>query len=191
MLLSRLAFGSRSAASAAAVATARSFFGVAQARGLASMASASSASQSVAVGPLLERLGISTKSVNAGQYHGAWSNGSGEVHKAISPINNQTLAEVQFATERDFAAIVKAMDDAKPAWAALPMPRRGEIVRQIGDKLRKHKNDLGALVSLEMGKILSEGRGEVQEAIDICDLAGREALHCTALRTLEVTPPAI
>jgi aldehyde dehydrogenase family 7 protein A1 len=63
------------------------------------------------------------------------------------------------------------MRAAQPSWLLTPAPRRGEIVRQIGERLRKHRVALGALISLEMGKIASEGVGEVQEFIDMCDLA--------------------
>lgn len=68
----------------------------------------------------------------------------------------------------------QAVDEAAKAWQAwtdLPAPQRGEIVRQIGNALREKKSDIGRLISLEMGKILSEGEGEVQEYIDICDYA--------------------
>lgn len=63
-------------------------------------------------------------------------------------------------------------------WASLPAPLRGEVVRTIGEELRKHKHDLGMMISLEMGKILTEGLGEVQEAIDICDYAVGLSRYC-------------
>ena len=71
----------------------------------------------------------------------------------------------------DYEEVMRRAADAFRDWRVLPAPKRGQIVREIGDELRKHKNDLGALVSLEMGKILAEGRGEAQEMIDIADFA--------------------
>jgi aldehyde dehydrogenase family 7 protein A1 len=71
----------------------------------------------------------------------------------------------------DYENCVSSMQSDQAKWMKLPMPARGEIVRQIGDGLRKRKNALGSLISLEMGKIKSEGDGEVQEFIDICDMA--------------------
>jgi aldehyde dehydrogenase family 7 protein A1 len=71
----------------------------------------------------------------------------------------------------EYEECIRAMEAAKAQWAELPIPARGEIVRKIGQALRAKKDDLGQLVSLEMGKILSEGKGEVQEAVDICDYA--------------------
>ena len=72
---------------------------------------------------------------------------------------------------KDYENCVRSMETEKAKWMSLPMPARGEIVRQIGQSLRKHKSALGSLISLEVGKIKSEGDGEVQEYIDICDMA--------------------
>ena len=72
---------------------------------------------------------------------------------------------------QDYEDCVAAMQDEKARWMELPMPARGEIVRDIGEELRDKKDALGSLISLEMGKIKSEGDGEVQEYIDICDMA--------------------
>ena len=71
----------------------------------------------------------------------------------------------------DYDNCISSMESEREKWMTLPMPARGEIVRQIGQSLRKHKSALGSLISLEMGKIKSEGDGEVQEYIDICDMA--------------------
>ena len=90
---------------------------------------------------------------------------------ARSPATGETIAKVQGA---DTAAIGKAIDDAALAfktWRLVPAPRRGELVRLLGEELRAAKEDLGRLVMIEAGKIASEGRGEVQEMIDICDFA--------------------
>lgn len=75
------------------------------------------------------------------------------------------------ATPADYEKVVAAAQAAFPVWRKMPAPKRGEIVRQIGEELRRHKEALGQLVTLEMGKILQEGLGEVQEMIDICDFA--------------------
>lgn len=91
--------------------------------------------------------------------------------EVISPIDSQSLAKVYFATTDEYNRLVEDATTAFQIWRKMPAPQRGEIVRQIGNKLREHKQDLGYLVSLEMGKILQEGLGEVQEMIDICDFA--------------------
>jgi aldehyde dehydrogenase (NAD+) len=88
-----------------------------------------------------------------------------------SPGSGARLAQVQQAGAEQYEAAVVAARAAFPVWSALPAPKRGEIVRQIGNALREKKEPLGDLVSLEMGKIRTEGHGEVQEMIDICDFA--------------------
>jgi aldehyde dehydrogenase family 7 protein A1 len=92
---------------------------------------------------------------------GRWS-GSGPVITSISPSNNKPIATVQEASLQDYQAALKACEDAKAKWMATPAPKRGEVVRQIGDALRAKLTQLGSLVSLECGKILPEGIGEVQ-----------------------------
>jgi aldehyde dehydrogenase (NAD+) len=89
----------------------------------------------------------------------------------LSPVDGQTIASVQWATTEDYEKVVSQAQAAFVYWRQLPAPKRGEIVRQIGEELRKHKTALGRLVSYEMGKIYQEGLGEVQEMIDICDFA--------------------
>jgi aldehyde dehydrogenase family 7 protein A1 len=81
------------------------------------------------------------------------------------------LAVVSFGDENDVTEALAAMSLVKKQWADVPAPIRGEVVRKIGERLRAKKKELGALISYEMGKILAEGEGEVQEAIDICDYA--------------------
>ena len=88
-----------------------------------------------------------------------------------SPIDGSQLATVRQVTEEEYDAIVSRAHEAFLHWRRVPAPRRGELVRQIGDRLREVKVELGALVTLEMGKIRAEGEGEVQEMIDICDFA--------------------
>ncbi|CAG5114585.1 unnamed protein product, partial [Candidula unifasciata] len=116
----------------------------------------------------LKDLGLSTK--NNGVYHGRWG-GSGEVVTSVCPANNKPIAQVTTGTPADYEAAIQASRAAWETWADIPAPRRGEIVRQIGDAFRVKKHLLGKLISLEMGKILPEGEGEVQEYIDICDYA--------------------
>jgi len=89
----------------------------------------------------------------------------------ISPVDGEKIAEVIYATDTEYEAVIKRTLDAYEHWRQKPAPARGEIVRQIGQKLREYKTDLGTLVSYEMGKSLQEGFGEVQEMIDICDFA--------------------
>ena len=99
-----------------------------------------------------------------------WFAGGEEV-ESHSPADGRVLGSVRQATGADLERVLAAAEAAFPVWRTMPAPRRGEIVRQFGLKLRAHKRELGELVSLEMGKILQEGMGEVQEMIDICDFA--------------------
>ena len=89
----------------------------------------------------------------------------------FNPATGEPLARVRMAGPADYEAVVARAAEAFLEWRMMPAPKRGDIVREIGNELREHKQDLGALVSLEMGKILPEGRGEVQEMIDIADFA--------------------
>lgn len=91
--------------------------------------------------------------------------------KVHSPVDGKYIASVYQGSEKDYEKIIKSMEEAFLYWRELPAPARGEIVRQIGLKLREYKEPLGKLVSYEMGKSLQEGLGEVQEMIDICDFA--------------------
>ncbi len=91
--------------------------------------------------------------------------------QSINPTTGNPLGWVYEADLDDYEQTVTAAKAAFTSWRLVPAPRRGEIVRQLGDELRKHKQALGKLVSLETGKILAEGEGEVQEMIDICDFA--------------------
>ncbi len=89
----------------------------------------------------------------------------------FSPIDGTRIATVQMADQQDYDHVIATAQAAFPIWRQLPAPKRGEIVRQIGQRLRHHKAALGQLVTYEMGKIYQEGLGEVQEMIDICDFA--------------------
>ncbi|MBB5622514.1 aldehyde dehydrogenase (NAD+) [Pedobacter cryoconitis] len=90
---------------------------------------------------------------------------------SYSPVDGKKIATVQMASQQDYETVLTHAQTAAIYWRNLPAPKRGDIVRQLGDALRKHKEDLGTLVSYEMGKSLQEGFGEVQEMIDICDFA--------------------
>lgn len=109
---------------------------------------------------------------NSGVSTGAkWLDGKGELLASYSPVDGQLIAEVQGASKEEYDAVVAAAQQAFKEWRLWPAPKRGEVVRQIGEALRTHKTALGRLVSWEMGKSLQEGYGEVQEMIDICDFA--------------------
>ncbi len=101
-----------------------------------------------------------------------WLGHSDREHRDVnSPVDGQKIASVQIANREDYEALVSKAEEAFSVWRSIPAPRRGEIIRQYGMKLREYKQPLGTLVSYEMGKILQEGLGEVQEMIDICDFA--------------------
>lgn len=91
--------------------------------------------------------------------------------KSVSPATGETIAEVVSASAEDVEKCLTSARSAYPAWASLPAPRRGDVVRQIGDALRANREALGKLVSLEMGKVAAEGVGEVQEFVDVCEFA--------------------
>uniref|UniRef100_A0A8B9KY77 aldehyde dehydrogenase (NAD(+)) n=1 Tax=Astyanax mexicanus TaxID=7994 RepID=A0A8B9KY77_ASTMX len=116
----------------------------------------------------LKELGLSED--NDGVYNGTWG-GKGEVVTSYCPANNEPIARVRQATLAEYEETVQKAREAWKVWADIPAPKRGEIVRQIGDALRKKIKVLGSLVSLEMGKIYVEGVGEVQEYVDVCDYA--------------------
>lgn len=115
----------------------------------------------------------SAESPISGVYSGgAWINcPKGPVTRSINPATGETLAYVREAAACDVEEALAASRAAFSVWRAVPAPRRGEVLRLIGDRLRAKKTDLGDLVSLEMGKIRTEGAGEVQEFCDIVDLA--------------------
>ena len=117
---------------------------------------------------ILTALGI--EECNLGGFCGEWV-GSGPELAVTTPIDGSQLATVQQVTEEEYDATVSRAHEAFLHWRGVPAPRRGDLVRQIGERLREVKVELGALVTLEMGKIRAEGEGEVQEMIDICDFA--------------------
>ncbi len=119
---------------------------------------------------LLSSLGI--ENINSGTSTGNnWLKGSENIIKSYSPVDGKHIASVQETSEKQFKSTVKIAHEAFKTWRMFPAPKRGEIVRQIGEALREKKEALGQLVSYEMGKSLQEGLGEVQEMIDICDFA--------------------
>ena len=100
-----------------------------------------------------------------------WINSKGETIDSFSPVDGKKIGSVTAADKISYEAVVKKAEEAFTNWRMMPAPKRGEIVRQVGDALRQYKEPLGKLVSYEMGKSLQEGYGEVQEMIDICDFA--------------------
>jgi aldehyde dehydrogenase (NAD+) len=117
---------------------------------------------------LLSKLGLAKE--NPGAFCGEWM-GSGKLLESISPNDGKVLASVRTATPAEYEKIIQRAHAAFAKWQSVPAPKRGEIVRQLGNALREAKEDLGRLVTLEAGKIIAEGQGEVQEMIDICDFA--------------------
>ncbi len=118
----------------------------------------------------LAELGI--KEINSGACTGTkWLSTSGELIESYSPGTGELIGKVQQGTWDDYETIINTAQSAFKVWRLVPAPQRGEIVRQIGNELRKNKEPLGRLVAHEMGKIYQEGLGEVQEMIDICDFS--------------------
>jgi aldehyde dehydrogenase (NAD+) len=117
----------------------------------------------------LKNLGLKEK--NPGTSTGIKSTDSGEYIKSYSPVDGKFIGSVSQTTKEEYESTIKTAQEAFKTWRTTPAPIRGEIVRQYGQALREKKQDLGMLVSYEMGKSLQEGLGEVQEMIDICDFA--------------------
>jgi aldehyde dehydrogenase (NAD+) len=117
---------------------------------------------------ILKQLGITEE--NPGGFGGEWL-GSGDLLEVHTPVDGTLLARVAQVTREEFEKVAARAHEAFTGWRRLPAPKRGEVVRQLGNALRELKGPLGALVTIEMGKIRAEGEGEVQEMIDICDLA--------------------
>ncbi len=118
----------------------------------------------------LKKLGLVKK--NKGTSTGLKSFASSKNYiDSYSPVDGTYIGSVSVTSKAEYERIMKAAQKAYGVWKSVPAPKRGEIVRQYGEELRKHKDSLGRLVSYEMGKSLQEGFGEVQEMIDICDFA--------------------
>src|SRR2546421_2155764 len=118
--------------------------------------------------PVLEKLGITDE--NPGVFDGEWRGGGAKIDK-ISPIDGRRVASVRTASDDDYNKAIERAQEAFLKWRVTPGPVRGETVRRLGNALRELKHELGQLVTLETGKIIAEGEGEVQEMIDICDFA--------------------
>lgn len=117
----------------------------------------------------LKELGL--EEINNGSSTGSDCFSSGELLESYSPVDGKLIGKVRCSTKEDYEKVMSAATSAFKSWRTVPAPKRGEMVRQFGDKLRTHKEALGKLVSYEMGKSYQEGLGEVQEMIDICDFA--------------------
>lgn len=115
---------------------------------------------------------LNIKAENSGCSTGQqWLTANGEKIASWSPVDGKMIGAVTGADKANYEAVIHKAEEAFKEWRQWPAPRRGEIVRQIGEALRRYKEPLGKLVSYEMGKSLQEGYGEVQEMIDICDFA--------------------
>ncbi|MEE8142791.1 MAG: aldehyde dehydrogenase family protein, partial [Planctomycetota bacterium] len=117
----------------------------------------------------LDELGLQGE--NPGTYAGEWRPASGEWLESRSPHDGALIGKVAISKEQDYEAAMEVATAAFQQWRAWPAPKRGEVVRQVGEALRAKKSALGSLVALEMGKILQEGTGEVQEMIDIAEFS--------------------
>jgi len=118
---------------------------------------------------IIRQLKVSGEQPGAGT--GAWFNKDGELLNVISPINGETIGRIRMADQSDYEKVVKKANEAFHLWRNVPAPKRGDLVRRIGNALRSEKKALGAMVSIETGKIRAEGEGEIQEAIDMADFA--------------------
>ncbi len=121
------------------------------------------------VHPVLESLGLTA--VESGAFDGGWIDTAGERLESLDPSTGAVLAQVRLATNTDYHRVADATVAAFAEWRKWPAPQRGQVVRDLGEELRGCKVELGQLVTLEVGKVRSEGLGEVQEMIDIVDLA--------------------
>lgn len=119
---------------------------------------------------VLENLHISDVNLSAST-GSKWFGKESKATSVYSPVDGKEIAKVNMACAEDYQQVIETAKKAYQVWRLMPAPKRGEIVRQLGEELRTHKDDLGKLVSYEMGKSLQEGWGEVQEMIDICDFA--------------------
>ena len=122
------------------------------------------------IADILKKLGV--QEMNSGVSTGAnWMKGEGELLESFSPVDGALIGSVRGASRAEYDKAIATAQMGFEEWRTWPAPKRGEVVRQLGEELRKHKADLGKLVSYEMGKSYQEGLGEVQEMIDICDFA--------------------
>ncbi len=116
--------------------------------------------------------GLGLEDVNSGVYYGRWMPTVGKKKiNSISPVNGKLLGAVAQGEESDYEKVMQAAQESYVKWSAIPAPRRGEIIGEIGAELLKNKELLGLLISLEVGKTLTEGTGEIQEAVDIANFS--------------------
>jgi len=120
----------------------------------------------------LKELGIEESNPGACAGPDDWSDLQGrDILEVITPIDGSVIAKIALASEQDYEHVIKVAQQSFQEWRMIPAPKRGEIVREIAEELRRFKEPLGKLITLEMGKIIAEGIGEVQEVIDIADFA--------------------
>jgi len=121
---------------------------------------------------LLQSLGLTPLNAGTWSGHGGWlDDAQAKVIESVNPATGAVIARVRATTPAQYEQVMASAVAAAKAWRSVPAPKRGEAVRLMGEELRRHKSELGSLVSLEMGKIKPEGDGEVQEMIDIADFA--------------------
>lgn len=118
-----------------------------------------------------EKTQLGIQQENLGTSTGQLWFGNGDLITSFSPVDGKEIGKVKTTTKEEYEEVIAKAQDAFKQWRIIPAPKRGEIIRQLGDELRKKKDVLGKLVSYEMGKSLQEGLGEVQEMIDICDFS--------------------
>lgn len=118
---------------------------------------------------VLSRLGLSE--INHGAAIDGWIETTGRVVESTNPATGEVLASVRLASRDDLEHILTKSQEVFARWRMLPAPKRGEIIREVGEALRAHKEDLGALITMEVGKLRSEGEGEVQESIDMAEFS--------------------
>lgn len=119
---------------------------------------------------LITQLGLSDQINGISTGNIAWAGKSKSI-ESISPVDGEIIGTVRLSSREDYDKVIDQAMLAFKTWSVIPAPKRGEIIRQVGDAFRSNKDALGKLVSYEMGKSLQEGWGEVQEMIDICDFA--------------------
>ena len=130
---------------------------------------------------ILDALGLKSENPGACFGPGQWSTttDAGRID-SINPATGEVIASVHAASRADYEKVMQQAVEAAREWRKIPAPGRGEAVRLVTQALRDHKDPLGSLVTMEMGKIKSEGDGEVQEMIDIADFAVGCRASCTA-----------
>lgn len=128
-------------------------------------------STTVDVAALFRRLGLNTEQAISGTYNGQWVESSGSTIESFNPSTGDLLARVSVPSSQDVESTIAAAKSAQRELRKMPAPQRGHILRDIRTALAEHVDDLGMLITLEMGKIKAEGRGEVVEFLDVADIA--------------------